>query len=332
MRQSFAIGIDIGATHTKIGLVNAAGLILDYRTIPSRLKTGDPDPFLRDTFEAVQPLCQGREIVGIGLALCSLINESHTGALLSVNAPDLNHLDIRSAFASRFQLPVQVVNDVAAYAIAEADLGGGRDVDRLLCLGLGTGLAIAVILNGQLLETWGGIPADAGRIILDPDSPFRCNGGVRGSAEALCGVAQIERLAREHYGRAGISAQEVIAASRRGDDPLAARIMADIGDHVGHLLAILSPVYFPQKILITGGIAEAGEPLFQAARNRFDLLIGDYMTGLALLATGQPRPIEICKGTLGPDAAVIGAAFPFFAPRDGNPEEEAGGELPVTNA
>jgi predicted NBD/HSP70 family sugar kinase len=174
---------------------------------------------------------------------------------------------------------------------------------------LGTGLAIAVIVNGQAIETWGGVPADAGRIILEPGAEVMCNAGVHGSAEALCGTAHIERLARQHYNRAGITAHEVIAAAREGTDPLAHQIMTDVGCHVGHLLAILSPIFFPQRILITGGTAEAGDPLFTAIRERYQALIGGYMAELAHLEKGVRLPVEILKGSLGSEAAIIGAAW-----------------------
>jgi glucokinase len=181
----------------------------------------------------------------------------------------------------------------------------------VLCLGLGTGLAIAAVIDGRILETWGGISADAARIILEPDADLHCKAGVRGSAEALCGVANIERLARLAYRREDVSAREVIEGSRTGD-ALAGQVMAQIGGHAGHLLALLSPIFFPQRILITGGTAEAGDPLFESARRRYKSLIGDYMTTLAKLDTGEASPVEIQKAALGPDAAVIGAVQGFF--------------------
>ena len=307
--DQLAVGIDVGATNTKIGLVNASGRILDYQVIPSRLKTGDSASFLKETGSVIAAYKKAYPLKGIGVALCSLINQAHSGAFLAVNAPALNDLDIQAAFESRFSCPVKVVNDVYAYALAEVHFGASNGVERLLCLALGTGLAIAVIVNGQAIETWGGVPGDAGRLILEPGAQVMCNGGVYGSAEALCGTANIERLARQRYNRAGITAHEVIAAAREGTDPLAHQIMAEVGFHVGHLLAILSPIFFPQRILITGGTAEAGDPLFTAIRERYQALIGGYMAELAHLEKGVRLPVEILKGSLGSEAAIIGAAW-----------------------
>jgi glucokinase len=311
MDSSLAIGIDVGASYTKIGLVNEAGEILEHRVIPSELQGSDPSGFLAASGAVVSQFSAGREVKGIGVSLCSILNEERTGVLLSVNAPALMGLDFPRAFSQRFSLPVQVCNDVAAFALAESRFGAGQGVRRVLCLALGTGLAIAVVIDGRFLETWGGISADAGRIILEPDSPVSCKAKVRGSAEALLGVPNIERLARAASGREEISAREVIAASRAGE-AWAGEVMAEIGAHAGHLLALLSPVFFPQRILITGGSAEAGEPLFAAARRRYASLIGEFMSSLAVLEVGSALEVEIRKAALGPEAAVIGAVQGFF--------------------
>ena len=147
-------------------------------------------------------------------------------------------------------------------------------------------------------------------MILDPESNRSCQAGVCGSAEALCGTAYIEDRARELYGREDINAYQVISSAREGSDPLARQIMTEVGRHAGHLLALLSPVFFPHRIVITGGTAQAGESLFSAMRDRFQTLIGAYFAELIYLETGvKGQGIEIVKGMLGPDAATIGAVL-----------------------
>lgn len=314
--MSCAIGIDVGGTTTKIGLVRSLGespgwQMVDHCVLPSNLKSTDPNPFLGAVFKVVEEYRQQQTVAGIGICLCSLLNEEHTGSMLSVNAPALDGLDIQQTFAERFGCPVRVQNDVNAYALAEYTFGAGRGVRRLLVLGLGTGLAIAVIRNGVVIESWAGVPADAGRIALIPDAAVSCAAGVRGSAESLIGTAHIERLARSHYQR-HLPARQVILAAAAGEDPRAAAVIAEIGANAGHLLALLSPVFFPERILITGGTSEAGAPLFTAIRQRYSQLIGDYMSGLAALAGGAPSPVEIVKGALGPEASVLGAALEFL--------------------
>jgi len=310
MTESLYIGIDVGATSTKVGLVNPTGQILDYKTIPSQLKTPSPALFLENVSTIITKFFHAHPVTGIGIALCSLVNDDHSGAFLSVNAPALNNLNIKSVLESRFGLPVRVINDVNAFALAEYHFGAGRGTQRMLCLALGTGLAVSALVKGQVIEIWGGVAADAARIILDPESNRSCQAGVRGSAEALCGTAYIEDRARELFGHEDINAHQVISAAREGPDPVACQIMTEVGDHAGHLLALLSPVFFPQRIVITGGTAQAGESLFSAIQKRFQTLIGAYFAELTHLETGdEGQGIEIVKGELGTDAATIGAVL-----------------------
>jgi glucokinase len=319
MTDAFYIGIDVGATSTKVCLVTPVGQIREYQTIPSNLRKPTPDSFLEDVNTIVARLIQNHPVDGIGIALCSLVNQDHSGAFLSVNAPALNNLNIKRAFEKRFGLPVRVINDVNAFALAEYHLGAGRDTHRMLCLALGTGLAVSALINGQVIELWGGVAADAARIILDPNSTRSCQAGVFGSAEALLGTAYIEDRARELYGRQYITAHQVITAAREVQDPIACQVMSEVGQHAGHLLALLSPVFFPERIIITGGTAQAGESLFSAVRERYQALIGAYFSKLIYLETGLAgQCVEIVKGMLGPDAATIGAVLNILDDRSIN--------------
>jgi glucokinase len=310
MTSAFFIGIDVGATSTKVSLVTPIGQIQAHRNILSNLKTPSPDSFLEDVSTIVSGFTQNQPVDGIGIALCSLVNADHSGAFLSVNAPALNNLNIKKAFEKRFCIPVRVINDVNAFALAEYHLGAGRNTHRMLCLALGTGLAVSAVINGQVVELWGGVAADAARIILDPASTRSCQAGVFGSAEALLGTAYIEARARELYGRENIIAHQVITAARESQDSVARQIMNEVGQHAGHLLALLSPVFFPERIIITGGTAQAGDSLFSAMRQRYQTLIGSYFSRLIYLETGlADKNVEIVKGLLGPDAATIGAVL-----------------------
>ena len=119
MADAFYIGIDVGATSTKVSLVTPVGQIKEHQTTPSNLRNPTPDSFLADVSTIVARMIQNYLVDGIGIALCSLVNQDHSGAFLSVNAPALNNLNIKSAFEKRFGLPVRVINDVNAFALAE---------------------------------------------------------------------------------------------------------------------------------------------------------------------------------------------------------------------
>lgn len=305
---NLSIGIDIGGTHTKIGVVNQEGNVLEFRKIPSEVNEGMLETYLGHINDHVKELAQKHaNIKGIGISLLGPVNENQTGSVFPVNAPILQGANLKEVFESNFHLPVLITNDLTAHALAEYYFGVGKKIDRFLCLAVGTGLGAGVIINGEPVRIWGGTAGDTGRIILKPESEDICGGKVYGSAEALCGIAGIEKLARMRYGRQ-ILCHEVIQAAREGHDPIARSIMQEIGAHLGHLLAIISVIFFPYRIALTGGTVEAGPVLIDACRNQFIEMVGEYFNLMTDASRGYYKKIEICKGVLGAEAAMIGAA------------------------
>jgi predicted NBD/HSP70 family sugar kinase len=177
---------------------------------------------------------------------------------------------------------------------------------------IGTGLGAGVVVNGEPLRYVEGTAGDTGRVILDPDGPTDMY-GVRGSAEVLCGVRGIEHLAQEQYGHQ-VAAHEVIQAARQGNDPIATAIMRQIGLYLGQALAMLSPIFLPERIALTGGTTEAGAVLLDACRERFSEIVGDYHRTLAGLAPDYYQEVEIVLGEMRGETGVVGAVVELLCP------------------
>jgi glucokinase len=182
-----------------------------------------------------------------------------------------------------------------------------------MCMAVGTGLGAALIVDGKPLIIDGGNSGNTGLIILDPEAP-RDNNGIRGSAEGLCGVDGIERLARQRYGRE-VPAHEVIAAARLGDDATAVEIMRQTGKWLGQTLASLSVIFYPHRIALTGGATHAGSVLLDACREQFDWLVGDFFRDLAANTGGSFKDVEIVLGNGGSETGLLGAAVEIFQTR-----------------
>lgn len=304
-----ALGIDIGGSTTKFGIVSSRGQILATRRIPSHLGVDTVHAYLDTVFDVTRALLGEApgEVTAIGVSLIGGIADDESGTLCAVNGPGLQGLDLRSRFEASFGLPVRITNDLTAHTLAEYWFGVGAGSMRFLCLALGTGLGAGVVIDGEPVMLWGGTAGDTGRIILDPDSSVKCDGRARGSAEALCGVAGIERLAQERHGRP-VTCPEVIRAAQAGTDPISSGIIGEVGKRLGHLLAILSVIFFPTHIALTGGIAEAGTSLLDPCVAEFNSLVGDYFDLLAGSSPGFCTRAQISKGLLGADAGMIGAA------------------------
>jgi glucokinase len=313
IQPPLALGIDVGGTSTKVGLVDVAGHVYAFERIPTDVTTAPPDPFLARLKDAVRRTIDRAPVplAGIGLSVHGWTDDDRRGPILCVNTPSLHGVDMKGILGDAFHLPVVVNNDLTAHVMAEYAYGVGRGSKRFLCLALGTGLGAGVVVNGEPLRYVGGCAGDTGHVILEPGGPA-CSTGCRGCAEALCGVDGIERLAREAYGRE-VSAFDVISAAREGRDEKALAVMRQIGDWVGQLLASLSVIYLPDRMALTGGTAEAGAVLLDTVRARWDFLVGDYHRMYVDMGDYY-EGTEIVFGRTRGETGVVGAVVELLVP------------------
>ncbi len=301
----YAVGVDIGGTHTKLALVDTAGKIAEFE----RMNTsafGDPQPFLDELVDRIETLRWGRRgVIGIGLSVHGYVDAERKGPIVCPNTPALRGVDLRRLMQESFGLPVAINNDLTAHALAEYEYGSGRGTRRFLCLAVGTGLGAGVIIDGEPLRYLGGSAGDTGHVIIEPGGPS-CSMGCRGCAEALCGVAGVERLARERTGTE-IPAHEVISRARLGE-PEATSIVGQIGEWLGLTLATLCSIFLPERVALTGGIAEAGPTLLEACERRFRELVGLYHERTVEMAGQFYQGVELVRGEMPGQTGVVGAA------------------------
>ena len=301
----YAVGVDIGGTHTKLALVDTAGKIAEFE----RMNTsafGDPQPFLDELVDRIETLRWGRRgVIGIGLSVHGYVDAERKGPIVCPNTPALRGVDLRRLMQESFGLPVAINNDLTAHALAEYEYGSGRGTRRFLCLAVGTGLGAGVIIDGEPLRYLGGSAGDTGHVIIEPGGPS-CSMGCRGCAEALCGVAGVERLARERTGME-IPAHEVISRARLGE-PEATSIVGQIGEWLGLTLATLCSIFLPERVALTGGIAEAGPTLLDACERRFRELVGLYHERTVEMAGQFYQGVELVRGEMPGQTGVVGAA------------------------
>jgi glucokinase len=313
--QITAVGVDIGGTATKIALVDTEGNIANFFSIKTVDTLNQREKYLEDLCSNISQVIANTDsnCVGIGVSMLGLQMEDGSGTLYSANAPCFNRFNIHSALQKKFNMLVTVTNDLAAHALAEYYFGIGKMYKRFLSVAMGTGVGCTMILNGKPVILFGGTSGDCGRIIIDPNAGISCGMGVRGSAEALCGTHGIEYLAKKYYGEnKNLVARDVITRAREGKDEIAIKVMKKIGFYLGHLLANLSVIFFPQTIAITGGTTEAGPVLIEASKERFNELVGEFHMKLGE-ASGT-TVIDIKKATLGSSAGMVGGVIPLLRP------------------
>jgi glucokinase len=221
--------------------------------------------------------------------------------------------DLRSLIARRWGSdPLAVLNDANGAALAEHVLGAGRGADDVLVVTLGTGIGGGAISGGRLFAGGRGFAGEIGHMVVDPSGP-QCACGRRGCWERFASGSGLGRLAREaaHAGRlervlgsVGGDAERVrgedVTAAARGGDPEAVAVLEELASWVALGLANLAAAFDPTRIVIGGGLAEAGELLLVPTRARF----GELLEG----ADARP-PIDLVVAQLGERAGAIGAAL-----------------------
>jgi glucokinase len=305
MAAGCALGIDIGGTATKVGIVTPDGIVKSVDSIPTE---SDPDSFFERVFDTAERLrtAVNVETVGVGVAVAGFLDDSRSTMTFNPNIPWLECIPLKQALLERFQLPVLLEVDSNAAALGEYHYGAGRGARRMLCLCVGTGLGGAMVVDGVVVRLAHQSIGDPGHVLVLPDGP-ECSAGCHGCAEALVsGPAIVERacsiLASEPRSLLPgppyrPSVKEIIEAGRQGD-AVARKILCETGLWLGAAIGSLAPIFCPDRVVVAGGVAEADDMLLGPAEARFRSQTGGpYHTG-----------VDLCKAYLGWQAGMVGAA------------------------
>lgn len=289
-RGVVAAGIDVGGTRIKAVLRHGSSIVNRY--------VGPTPPDLAHRFGEVVTAVLDRVVsagpgrpapTSVGVVVPGLVDERGGVAEWSANL-GWRGLDIRAALAGPVDADVVVGHDVRAGLLGEHLLGAARGVDDVLFVPLGTGVAVALMTGGRVARgtTWSG---ELGHVQVAADGPV-CGCGRRGCLETVAGAGAVGRRWRES-GRDG-DARSVAEAVAAGD-PVAQRIWRDAVEALAGGLAPVVTAAGSRRVVVGGGMAEAGAVLF------------DPLTA-ALLARVPDPGLEVVPAELGEWAGAIGAA------------------------
>lgn len=256
-----SVGIDVGGTFAKLGLVDPSGEVIEAIQIPT-LPAKGPADFLR----RAEGVLRNWSFSSIGLGLAGGVDPD-TGALLFVpNLKGWTGFSFRRALERAYAVPVAVDNDanVAVWGGYKAALGGkGRTIVGLT---LGTGVGGGLIVDGELHRGATGSAGEIGHMTLQLDGP-RCACGRRGCLEAYAGTAGILRAAKRHMKKlpSPLTPKAVADAALAGDKGAKA-VWAETGERLGQGIASLVLLLNPDAVLILGGVAKAGKLIMDPLR------------------------------------------------------------------
>lgn len=307
------IGIDVGGTNVKIALVDNKGKIIYSNSIPTRAEMGY-EYTINNMKEAITELIKEtksdpKNIESIGFGFPGQIDYQKGIVRLAPNIPGWVDVPIAEIMEKEFGIPTRVDNDVRCAALGELNYGAGQGCDNLICITVGTGIGSGLVINGKLVRGASNAAGEIGHIKLDMNGGPLCGCGDRGCLEAFASGPSIVAMAEE-YIKGGKSTKYrelanpditpyIVSEAAKQGDPVAKRIFTIVGEYIGIGLASVVNLLNPEKIIIGGGVAAAGDLLLTP--------IKESLIKRAMPIAGSA--VEIVPAQLGNSAGVIGASL-----------------------
>ena len=315
------VGIDLGGTSIKLGVVDDLGRPLFAHSLPTHVDRGPEDAASRmgaAVRAALAELGPGESAVArVGLGSPGVLDLHHGVMVNPTNFPGWGGFALRDRLSAHCGLPVAFVNDANAAAYGEYWVGSGRSFHSLILLTLGTGVGCGIILGDLIVEGENGLGAECGHILIDPaPNARRCSCGQTGHLEAYASAtAVIQRteeaiasgrptsLARSLAEGAALTPLRVAEEAENGD-PLALEIVMETARYLGLGIVSLVHTIDPTGVLLGGAMTFGGR--CTALGRRF-LAHVDAVVRRHTFPTVAER-LRIDFASLGTDAGFIGAA------------------------
>jgi glucokinase len=303
MSSATAIGFDFGATTIKTGVVRD-GSILEKGKVIETLQDGNTDGLIQEMIDEIRSLrSKHPETTAVGFGVPGIINPI-TGVVINLtNVRGWKEIPLRSIVQEKTGLVANLENDAKAMAYAEWRHGAGAQVPNVVCVTLGTAVGGALILNGKLYRGATFVAGEIGQMSIDYQGVDFVYGN-KGALEAYVGHHKIADRAKEIYSITGkeitdeqADPKSLSAAADRGDS-LAEAVWQEIGLKIGVGLTNVIWLVNPDRIVLGGGVAQAGERLFKYIRDTIEHRCEKTFW----------EKLEVVPATLGNDAGIIGAA------------------------
>lgn len=310
--NTWAIGIDFGATKIEVAGVDRKGRLMDRLMFTTNV-TGGYDKVGPEIIQAIRKLLKTADSkpAGVGVGMAGQIDPSNGMVIFSPNL-DWHNVPLQDALAQELGLPVAVTNDVRAAAWGEWLYGAGRGYHDLVCVFVGTGVGGGIVSNGRMLEGCSNTAGEIGHITIDLNGP-PCHCSNHGCLESLAGGWAIARDAQEAVARdrtAGavmlrlangdqkaITAKIVSMAAHQ-NDTLASEIVKNVSNALVAGMAGLVNAFNPCVLILGGGVIEGLPELVS--------IIDSGVRSRALGAAS--KKLKVVHAELQRDAGVVGAA------------------------
>jgi glucokinase len=276
-KEKVAVGVDLGGTNIKIGLVSQDGKIVRKTSIDTKAEQG-PDVVISQMKKGIKEILSKnkKDIAGIGIGSPGVVTVKKGIVENPPNLAGWNRVRLGEAINKEFEHDVYVENDANAAALGEMIFGNGRKFNSFIMITLGTGVGGGIIINRKLYRGEFGAAGEIGHTTIDYKGDL-CNCGSFGCIETFVGnsylVKRVKKNLPEHpdsliweiiKNNLELLTPIVIQDAFEQGDEFAASIINDMGLHIGAALASVSNLLDISTFIVGGGVAGFGVPLFEA--------------------------------------------------------------------
>ena len=310
--EALAIGIDIGGTGTKFGIVDRVGNVLFSSEIATRKHT-DVNEFIHELHTELTKLIDnvggiGR-IKGIGVGAPN--GNYYTGTIeYAPNLPWKGIIPLARMMEDKFKIPVVLTNDANAAAIGEMMYGAAQGMKDFIMITLGTGVGSGIVANGKLVYGHDGFAGELGHTTIIPNGRLHEGTGKRGSLESYASATGVRLTTLEILEKSTepsslrsvpsdqIDSKKVYEAAIAGD-AVAKQIFESTGTILGAALANFVMFSSPEAIILFGGLTKAGDLILKPTRESMEAnLIQIFQNKVKILVSHLKES----------DAAILGAS------------------------
>jgi len=310
--EQLVVGIDIGGTGTKFGIVDRNGNVL-FSSEMSTKKHLTVESFINELYDELSALIEraggiGR-IKGIGVGAPN--GNFYSGTIeYAPNLPWKGVIPLTELMEAKFKLPVTLTNDANAAAIGEMMYGAAQGMKDFIMITLGTGVGSGIVANGQLIYGHDGFAGELGHTIVIPDGRYHSGTGKKGPLEAYASATGVRLTAIELLSKTDapsllrnvstddLDSKAVYDAAIQGD-----QIALDIFEYTGKILglALANAIMFssPEAIVLFGGLTKAGDLILKPTKQHMEEnLIQVFQNKVKILVSHLKES----------DAAILGAS------------------------
>ena len=308
--KEYAFGIDLGGTTAKIGLFTTSGALLEKWEVPTDTSNAG-EHILENLAAAIlgkmkEQSIDPEQVEGVGIGVPGPVQDASVVPIVCANLGGWGEQNVSARLSGLLDgLKVLVGNDANVAALGEIWMGAAKGCSSAVMVTLGTGVGGGVIVNNHVIDGTHGAGGEIGHLTVNRHETAVCGCGKKGCLEQYSSATGVVRCMKKLLDEnpdtpctlrgTDFAAKDIFDAARAGD-ALAAREVDEMTDTLGMALASIASTTDPEMFMVGGGVARAGDVLFNPLREHFKTY-----------AFRSCRETPIVAATLGNDAGIYGA-------------------------